>query len=145
VGEEPRRDTSRRLSVGEAADELGVSVDALRSRVKRGTIPYTKHGGRVWILLGEGQANRPVDDQSETNTLISEMRARIEFLEEEHKRKDAILLNMTEAMKALSPPPEENPPAHEQETSTAAERRKALTAALQAPCPNCLVRQAQPQ
>jgi hypothetical protein len=34
------------------------------------------------------------------------MRARIEFLEEEHRRKDAILLNMTEAMKALSPPSE---------------------------------------
>jgi hypothetical protein len=35
------------------------------------------------------------------------MRSRIQFLEDELQRKDAILLNMTEAMKALSPPPQE--------------------------------------
>jgi uncharacterized small protein (DUF1192 family) len=38
---------------------------------------------------------------------ISEMRERIAFLERELERKDAILLNMTEAMKAIAPPSEE--------------------------------------
>jgi len=45
----------------------------------------------------------------ERDALISEMRDRIQFLEDEHRRKDAILLNMTEAMKALSPPEREAP------------------------------------
>jgi hypothetical protein len=38
------------------------------------------------------------------------MRSRIQFLEEELQRKDAILLNMTEAMKAISPPPQAESP-----------------------------------
>ena len=42
----------------------------------------------------------------ESGTLISEMPSRINFLEEEIRRKDAILLSMTEAMKAINPPPE---------------------------------------
>lgn len=107
---EDQGEARRRLSVSEAADELGVSVDAIRSRVKRGTISHIRRGGRVWVLLGADQVNRPTQDQSESNPLISEMRSRIQFLEEELQRKDAILLNMTEAMKAISPPPQEDSP-----------------------------------
>jgi excisionase family DNA binding protein len=102
VGEDRRDDPRRRLSVGEAADELGVSVDAIRSRVKRGTIPHVRRGGRVWVLLGTVQDNRPTQDQSE----IEALREQVEWLRGEIQRKDAILLNMTEAMKALSPPQE---------------------------------------
>ncbi len=102
MGEGRRDDPRRRLSVGEAADELGVSVDAIRSRVKRGTIPHIRRGGRVWVLLGADQDNRPTQDQSE----IEALREQVEWLRGEIQRKDAILLNMTEAMKALSPPQE---------------------------------------
>jgi excisionase family DNA binding protein len=81
----------QRLSVGEAADELGVSVDAIRSRVKRGTIPHIRRGGRVWVLLGgdqgSDQGNRPQQDQSASDALISEMRDRIQFLEDELRRR----------------------------------------------------------
>jgi excisionase family DNA binding protein len=105
VGEDPRQDARRRLSVGEAADELGVSVDAIRSRVKRGTIPHIRRGGRVWVLLGTDQDNRPTQGQSE----IEALREQVEWLRGEIQRKDAILLNMTEAMKALSPPSQETP------------------------------------
>ena len=105
MGEDARGDTRRRLSVSEAADELGVSVDAIRSRVKRGTIAHIKRGGRVWVLLGTDQDNRPTQDQSE----IEALREQVEWLRGEIQRKDAILLNMTEAMKALSPPSQEVP------------------------------------
>jgi excisionase family DNA binding protein len=99
-----QHETRRRLSVGEAADELGISVDAIRSRVKRGTIPHIKRGGRVWVLLGTDQGNRPTQDQSE---IEAELREQVEWLRGEIQRKDAILLNMTEAMKAISPPSQE--------------------------------------
>jgi hypothetical protein len=46
------------------------------------------------------------------------MRARIRFLEDELQRKDAILMNMTEAMKALSPPVQEEPPEPRQSPET---------------------------
>jgi len=41
-----------RVSVYEAAEVLGVTVDAIRKRVQRGTIPHRKdETGRVWVLL----------------------------------------------------------------------------------------------
>ena len=49
------------------------------------------------------------------------MRSRIQFLEDELQRKDAILLNMTEAMKALSPPSQETPPDERESPQTVEE------------------------
>jgi hypothetical protein len=48
--------------VAEAADALGVTVDAIRSRVKRGTIAHERKGGRVYVLLGDDES-RPGHDQ----------------------------------------------------------------------------------
>jgi hypothetical protein len=60
--EDPGRNTRQRLSVAEAADALGITVDAVRSRVKRGTIDHERKGGRVYVLLGADEA-RPGHDQ----------------------------------------------------------------------------------
>ena len=44
--------TPKRVSVNEAAQVLGVTVDAIRKRVQRGTIPHQRDdAGRVWVLL----------------------------------------------------------------------------------------------
>jgi excisionase family DNA binding protein len=99
--------TNQRVTVPEAAELLGITAEAVRMRIKRGTLRSERQGGRVFVLLGQSQ---PTDRPDEPTTLISEMRSRIQFLEDELQRKDAILLNMTEAMKALSPPSQENPP-----------------------------------
>ena len=48
--------------MAEAADALGITVDAVRSRVKRGTIDHERKGGRVYVLLGADEA-RPGHDQ----------------------------------------------------------------------------------
>jgi excisionase family DNA binding protein len=87
-GQDPTGHSSgQRASVREAAELLGTTVDAIRKRVQRGTIPYEKvPDGRVWILLDTVQdstghrqdTDRP---QSDSGALISEMRARIESLE----------------------------------------------------------------
>ena len=37
--------------MAEAADALGITVDAVRSRIKRGTIEHERVGGRVYVLL----------------------------------------------------------------------------------------------
>lgn len=47
----PRNDPRRRLTVAQAADQLGISVDAMRARVKRGTVPTEREGGRVYVWL----------------------------------------------------------------------------------------------
>jgi hypothetical protein len=52
----------RLLTVSAAAEELGISAEAVRSRVKRGTLGSVKEGSTVYVLLPE----RPGDDQTTT-------------------------------------------------------------------------------
>jgi excisionase family DNA binding protein len=60
VGEE--RPSSNRVTVDEAARVLGLSVDAIRKRVQRGTIDYERaEDGRVWILLDAIRTHHDID------------------------------------------------------------------------------------
>lgn len=64
-----RRTTDRsaaRKTVAEAAEVLGISAEAVRGRVRRGTLPVEREGGAVYVLLEETAADRPTDDQSRT-------------------------------------------------------------------------------
>jgi hypothetical protein len=85
VGED--HTSSSRVSVYEAADIMGVTVDAIRKRVARDTIPHEKaEDGRVWVLLDRDQDTaskvRDTDQpQSATDALISQMQERIASLE----------------------------------------------------------------
>jgi hypothetical protein len=110
---------TRRVTLREAADILGLSKEAVRKRVIRGTLRSDTGGdGRRYVYLDDGGDEAPTH---EGDALISEMRSRIQFLEDELQRKDAILLNMTEAMKALSPPPQEAPSGARESPETAQE------------------------
>ena len=68
---------TERVSVPQAADHLGTTVDAIRKRVQRGTIPHEKDpAGRVWILLDTGRPRQDtVQDtdqpQSDSSALIA--------------------------------------------------------------------------
>ncbi len=111
---------TRRLTLKEAAEILGVSKEAVRKRVIRGTLRSDMGGdGRRYVYLDSGGDETPTPESS---ALISEMRDRIQFLEDQLQRKDAILLNMTEAMKALSPPERESPQTVEDASEGAAPR-----------------------
>jgi chromosome segregation ATPase len=81
------RTSSSRVSVYQAAEVMGVTVDAIRKRISRRTIPHERdEDGRVWILLDTDQdaasnvqdTDRPLSD---SGALISEMRDRIASLE----------------------------------------------------------------
>ena len=52
--------SQERLSVGAAAQRLGISSDAVRSRIKRGTLWAVRRNGRVQVVLrdqvGQGAA-----------------------------------------------------------------------------------------
>jgi hypothetical protein len=90
VGEDSTAPQSgNKVSVYEAASALGVTVDAIRKRVARGTIPHERdEDGRVWVILDTDQhvASKVQDTdqpQFDTATLISEMRGRIEDLRQQ--------------------------------------------------------------
>jgi hypothetical protein len=108
-----------RLTLRQAAAVLGVSESAIRKRVERGTLDSDKgpDGRRyVYVDVAKPGADTVADKGADTSApherdaLISEMQERLAFLEreldvrtEEIRRRDTIIMNMTEAMKALNP------------------------------------------
>jgi hypothetical protein len=105
------KSTGRRVTMQEAADELGLTVEAIRKRIQRGSIASDKGpDGRRYVYLDESRPQVGGEGSTSTTTLVAELRDRVRFLERELERKDAILLNMTEAMKAIGPPAHEESP-----------------------------------
>lgn len=126
-----RQESRTRTTVHEAANALGVSVDAIRKRIQRGTIPHERHeDGRVYVLLDKastmqgtsGTSSDTVPDEDEdespvrygTEELVESLQDQIGFLRRELERKDAILLRMAERIPELEtsrvpPEPREAP------------------------------------
>jgi len=106
-----------RVTVAEAAQRLGVKEQAIRKRISRGTLHHDKDDdGRVYVYISSESHDEVQGEYTKANThleaLVDTLQEQNRFLREELARKDAILLNMTEAMKAISPPaPEETPEA----------------------------------
>jgi hypothetical protein len=126
-----------RLTVAQAAALLGISEGAVRSRIKRGTLPTMREGGTVFVLLGgsTSQANQPPNigvpgDQSElVNALQDQIRYLREQLDaereartEERRRHDTIVAQLTSRIPAIEAPQEESTNAPE---STAEEPERA--------------------
>src|SRR5829696_3460701 len=104
------RMTSRRLTVQEAAEVLGTSVDAVRMRVRRGTLESEKDPeGRVHVWVnGDSTETKPGLD-GEPGALISAkdetIRVLCEQLESERearRRADTIIAQLTQANAALA-------------------------------------------
>jgi hypothetical protein len=77
--------TERRLTLQDAAQELDITPDALRQRIRRGQYRSTKEDGRVYVFLNLDRTVTEHNVQVESNALISEMRSRIESLERSHE------------------------------------------------------------
>jgi hypothetical protein len=111
--------STERVSVPQAADHLGTTVDAIRKRVQRGTIPHERdRDGRVWILLDTGRPRQDtVQDtakpQSDSAALISEMRAhnatlqaQLEAERQAHAEARRIIAGLVERIPAIEAPQE---------------------------------------
>lgn len=60
--------TRRRANVREAAEVLGITVEAVRGRIKRDTIPHGKDdNGGVYVWLNADQADQPQPDGDHQN------------------------------------------------------------------------------
>jgi excisionase family DNA binding protein len=77
----------RRVTVHEAARVLNVSEDAVRMRIKRGTLEAEKEGGRLYVLLTSDPTTELTRDRNasrdRTDELIEELRDRVRSLEEQ--------------------------------------------------------------
>jgi predicted ArsR family transcriptional regulator len=111
VGEDAGRATRRRLTINQAADQLGVTVDAVRGRIKRGTIAHVREGGRVYVLLAADES-RPGHDQDadqpddRTDALIAELQDRVRSLEDANRENRRIIAALTSRIPQLEAPQE---------------------------------------
>ena len=97
-----------RVTVQEAARRLDITESAVRKRVQRGVLGHDKEAdGRLYVYLDTQDTDRDQVQDSSYDMLVRRLENENEFLRRELERKDTILLNMTEAMKALNPPARE--------------------------------------
>jgi predicted ArsR family transcriptional regulator len=65
----------RRLTVAQAADQLGISESAVRNRIKRGTLQAEREAGRVYVLLAAAAGRDRPTDESELVAVLREQLA----------------------------------------------------------------------
>lgn len=100
---------SRRLTVQEAAEVLGTSVDAVRMRARRGSLDSEKEpDGRVYVWVDGGSSQTKPRLDGESTTLISAkdetiavLREQLEAEREARRRADTIIAQLTQANAAL--------------------------------------------
>jgi hypothetical protein len=99
----------RWLDVGEAAHELGISTDAVRKRIARGSLRSDRENGhvRVWLDVGGTEAGREaqVDGEALVEVLqshISDLRVQLEGEREARRRADTIIAQLTQANATLA-------------------------------------------
>jgi flagellar motility protein MotE (MotC chaperone) len=105
--------------VTEAAAALGVTMDAVRSRIKRGTIAHERKGGRVYVLLGADEAalgheqeTDQVGDQGARETevrtaeLIATLREQLAAERQAHAESRRIIAGLVERIPAIEAPTE---------------------------------------
>src|SRR5215204_54630 len=99
-----------RVTVREAAQALGISEGAVRMRVKRGTLPSTREGGRLYVLLNVDptpEPERPHDGTHDrTSELIATLREQLQAERQAHSEARRLLAAALERIPAIEAPQE---------------------------------------
>jgi hypothetical protein len=122
VGEDQPQTSRQRVTVAQAAEILGVTVEAIRGRIKRGTLEHERHSGTVYVLLDADQStDRPRPDydqtadrlQSDSSALISAkdetiatLRDQLEAERQAHAEARRIIAGLVERIPAIEAPHE---------------------------------------
>lgn len=111
-----------RYTVREAAKLLGTTVDAVRGRIRRGTMDSLKANGVVYVLLSEASRDYHTDETTSRqgatvgdeaasrgesrgeSGLVVELKDQIDWLRREVERKDTIIMSMTQRIPELEAP-----------------------------------------
>jgi excisionase family DNA binding protein len=102
-----------RVTVEDAAKLLGVTVDAVRKRIERGSLRSEKAGTTRYVFLDPDRTKllndmtSPDSELSDKVTILKEhvqfLRRELEVWQEEARRKDHIIAALTERIPELEP------------------------------------------
>ena len=106
-----KRSTDR-VTVAEAAARLGVKEQAIRKRIQRGTLVHGKDDdGRVYVYLNTEDGATGMGIDAGMSTLVQSLQDQIAYLrqeaedwKEEARRKDTIIMSLTERIPELEAP-----------------------------------------
>ena len=99
----------RWLDVNSAAEELGVSTDAVRKRISRGTLRSDRKAGTVRVWLDDSGTEAGREAQVDGGALVEVLREQAEYMREQlaeereaRRRADTIIAQLTQANAALA-------------------------------------------
>ena len=99
----------RWVDVGEASRELGISSDAVRKRIARGSLRSERQDGSVLVWLDEGWTEAGREAQVDGGLLVEDLREQVHYLRsilneerEARRRADMIIAQLTQANAALA-------------------------------------------
>src|SRR5512137_1075186 len=128
--------TERTLEIGEAARILGISTEAVRKRIKRGSLKAQKSGEGQWLVILDesrmaslhhayGPEAAPVDPAGVAASLslvrssaaveealrdeVDVLRDEITFLRDEVSRLETVIMSLTQHIKLLEAPRQDQP------------------------------------
>ena len=101
-----------RVTVAEAAVRLGVKEQAIRKRIQRGTIAHDKDDdGRVYVYLDPQDGATGTGIDTGMDKLLQSLQDQIAYLrqeaedwKEEARRKDTIIMSLTQRLPELEAP-----------------------------------------
>jgi hypothetical protein len=88
--------------VPEAAEQLGITAEAVRMRIKRGTLRSERQAGRVFVLLGPDRPTEHITERTEptedrTAELIATLQEQLAEEREARRRADTIIAQLARA------------------------------------------------
>jgi excisionase family DNA binding protein len=123
-----------RVTVEDAAKLLGITVDAVRKRIERGTLKSEKVEGTRFVFLDNDMTQQdyirtsPGDDMT---ALVASLQDQIRYLrqeaedwKEEARRKDHIIMSLTQRIPELEPTRESPSDAAESPVTASEEEAK---------------------
>jgi hypothetical protein len=128
--------------VPEAAKALGISPEAVRSRLARGTLESVKEGNTVFVLLDSDITQSNTDITTDEGLIRQRLDSEVQFLREElirreesfrrreeswveeSRRKDSIIAALTQRIPAIEAPKEETADARESPVSASEDTSK---------------------
>src|SRR5215213_2241580 len=107
-----------RHAVPQAAQVLGISPEAVRNRLSRGTLKSIKEGGTVYVLIDRDRARPTTDISADTSAdMIGVLKEQNEYLREQLRREQEahaearrIVAGLVQRMPAIEAPPDEREP-----------------------------------
>ena len=108
------KERTDRVTVAEAAVRLGVKEQAIRKRIQRGTLAHDKgEDGRVYVYLDAEDGATGTGTDAGMSTLVQSLQDQIAYLrqeaedwKEEARRKDTIIMSLTQRIPELEAPSE---------------------------------------